>query len=203
MSNNDVQNQHPEWLDPEEFRFKRVPYPEHPDRCQANRGNHGQCLNYRIGVSRYCPAHGGNRANNVKRKQELAMYEKNTFLQSEEFKANPNLVSLTDEVAMMKAMINKVQATIKDDLSFQQHGAKLVDLITRADKLVISCNRLTEKLNLSMNAQQAMAWANEVLAIIGEVVQDADKVAEIQSRILASLDKAGGSDRVHRGQSDV
>lgn len=174
----------------DENKFERVPYPEHPDRCQSNRGSQGQCWNMKQGVSQYCPAHGGNRANDTAAKKDLELYRINSYLQrTKEIETNPSLMSLNREVALMKAIIDEKMNLIRDQNSFLQYHGGLTDLIMKAEKLVTSCHRLNERLGNMLSTQQALQFAAEILEIIADEVKDSDVVEKCQERIIGSLDR--------------
>lgn len=170
--------------------WERVPYAEHPDRCQANRGNQGQCWNLRLGISKYCAAHGGNRANQEAQKLEKDEYLANSFLsRAKQIEKEPGLLSLTKEVALLKEILHQKTKLVKDEHSFVMHSGPLADLILKINTCVLNCTKLQEKLGLVLTAQQAASFANDILEVIAEEVTDAETLERIQTRILASLDQ--------------
>lgn len=168
--------------------FQRVPYPDHPDRCQGLRGQQGQCWNFRQGESKFCEAHGGNRANEVAQKEERTLYEANKYLTKMAANRNhPDLLSLTNEVAALKSIIDAKLNMIQDEKSFLQYHGAVADLLMKSEKLVASCARLKEKLGMMMSAEQALAFASEIQQIVQEEVKDHDALQRIQERISSAL----------------
>lgn len=184
-----------------ENTWERVPYAEHPDRCQGNRGDQGQCWNFKNPGSDYCMAHGGNRAPQEAAKRDLRLYQSNMFLAKvKEIGEEKELLSLNREVALMKSLVEAKLNLITDEHSFAMNHAGVAGLLMNLDKLVTSCARLNDKLGMSMNAQQALAFSDDVLSCIAEEIKDPDVIKRIQARIRESYERR--SDRVQRSESD-
>lgn len=163
--------------------WERVPYPDHPNRCQALRGDQGQCINMSVEGSEYCPAHGGNRGAAKLREAERKLYEANKYLNIANKRDNNALLTLTTEVAALKSLIEARLKLIHDDHSFVMHSQVVGDLIMKSEKLVSSCVRLQEKLGNMMSAEQALQFADDVQNAIREEVKDVSIIERIQARI--------------------
>lgn len=163
--------------------WERVPYPEHPNRCQALRGEQGQCINMAVDGSQYCPAHGGNHGAAKLREAERKLYEVNKYLNAHNKRDNNALLTLTTEVAYLKAIIERKMALITDDHSLIMHSTAASNLLMQAEKLVTSCVRLQEKLGQMMTAEQALQFADDVQQAIRDEVTDVRIIEKIQQRI--------------------
>ena len=151
--------------------WERVEEPDDPNRCQGMT-KRGQCINKAIEGSKYCPAHGGNRAVNQKEKDELKLYHANKFLgRAAELRENGALLSLTVELAYLKEILDKRLQMIKDEHSFVLNQSSATDLIMKINTLVHSVVKLNDKLGATLTADQALQFAQELQEIVAEELE--------------------------------
>lgn len=147
--------------------WERVTEPDDPRRCQSNRGGTSQCINVAVDGSKYCPAHGGNRAASARKEDELKLYHGSKFLaRAEEVRKNGAILSLTMELAYLKEILQQKLLLIKDEHSFVIHQAGATDLIMKIDRLVHSCVKLQDKLGSTLTADQALQFAEQLTQIV-------------------------------------
>ncbi len=183
------------------MNWERVPYPEHPDRCQGV-DSKGQCWLFKMEHSQFCGRHGGHRAGKELRKREAKELMANSFTQSvAEGSQNPGLLSLATEVAALKELM-KIKMNLMVDPSSQEiHSHGLVQLCIASEKLVTSCTRLQEKLGNMMSSQQALEFASEIMTIVSEEVADGEILERIQQRCIQSLEKLEATAKLGRREA--
>ena len=183
------------------MNWERVPYAEHPDRCQGA-DSKGQCWLYRMDHSQFCGRHGGNRAGQELRKAARRELMANSFTQSvAEGSQSPGLISLATEVAALKELMKIKMNLMTDPSSTEIHSHGLVQLIVASEKLVTSCSRLQEKLGNMMSAQQAMEFASEIMTIVAEEVGESEVLERIQLRCLQAAEKLEATAKLGRREA--
>jgi len=173
-----------------EYKIERVKEDD-PWRCQVNIASQGQCRNKATVLGGTCPVHGGNKAidkieaTNI-RNYRLAKWQTALNRHAEA----PRLKSLHDEVAILRMMLeeqlNKCQDTT--DLIMQSH--LLSDLVMKIEKVVKSCHNLESAVGQLMDKQDVMRFANNVIEIIGNEIQDEAALENISTALLELIESS-------------
>ncbi len=157
------------------------------DRCQAIAGG-GQCNLRAVPGSKFCPAHGGNRAFLANKKEEMRNYRLSKFKKRlMELGNSDNVTSLRDEVAILRIMIEEKINSCEDAHDLMLISSPLSDLIMKVEKVVVSCNKLESKLGNLLDRTKALQFAQIIVQIIGNYVTDEEQLDKISSEILQAL----------------
>src|SRR6218665_1663932 len=182
----------PNWSSDMENQWERVEE-DSPFRCQAVIPTKGQCLNRQMDGSKFCPAHGGNRACATTKEEQQRLYLAGRFQnRMNQLEDHSQLKSLRSEIAILRMILETRLQRCEDDHDLILHSVPLADLVLKIEKLVSSCSRLDLQLSKMLDTTQAINWANEIVSIIGEYVTDSNILSEIADRILEAYQKASG-----------
>jgi hypothetical protein len=170
----------------------RVPYPEHPDRCQGVlQGQGTQCLNMRDATkgSKFCPAHMARSHNSpTVRREAMRTYElgkwnerKNKFADDEKVK------SLREEIGILRMMIEEQLKACVTENDLIINSDKISNMVLKLEKLVVSCNTLETKLGLLLDKSAVIQLASVIVEIISEFVIDAEARSQLSDKIMEAL----------------
>ncbi len=162
---------------------------DHPQRCQGT-NTHGQCNNKAMENSNFCPAHGGNRGRDIAKKKELRNYRLARFnARLIELGNNDGIMSLRDEIAVLRVILEEKWNMAKDTHDLMLMSGPLSDLVVKIEKLVTSANRLESKLGNYLNKTKILQFAQIIIQIIGQHVNDENTLETIAEEILTALQK--------------
>jgi hypothetical protein len=172
----------------------RVPYPEHPNRCQQVIGGNRQCFNISVENGSKCIVHGGHKELESQRNQSLRMYRLGQWqARANELLEHPNIKSLREEIGILRILLEERFAQCQNDsFSLLLQAGPISDLILKIEKVVSSCHRLEASMGEHIEKSQLLLFASEIVAIIGEVlVDDQEKLDIISFKILDLVNKNG------------
>ena len=178
--------------------WKRVE-DDDPRRCQAN--NHqGQCKMISVEESKYCPVHGGAKKQAKLKKQSFRNYQSELYRRRlDRFADSDGLKSLRDEIGVLRMTVEALLNACKTDADLIMKSTPLADLVMKIEKLVMSSQKMDEKLGVMMDKAEATAMISQVVDIVAKHVTE-DKLDEVIEDVQALL--SGGPDRVLGVQSD-
>ncbi len=159
-----------------------------PDRCQYIMSQ-GQCRNKKVEHSEYCPAHGGHKAYQAKEQKELRNYRLNQFKQRiTELSSSDDILSLREEIGVLRMLIEHRinQCTSTTDLLLV--AGPLSDLLMKVERVVTSCSRLDMKLGRLLDKGKVLQFAQTMVQIVSEEIEDNDVLEKISTRILGAID---------------
>lgn len=159
-----------------------------PDVCSV-------CIEKNQGVyykvipgARACPRHGGNTQLESLRKKAANQYRLQLWQQRvNEFTESDYAKSLRSEIGILKMTLEQfiVQAETPQQLLI--FAPKIADLVTRIEKVVMSCDRLERNMGQSMDRSTAMKLAADIVDLISRHVNDAETIDAISSGIIDLL----------------
>lgn len=172
-----------------ETNWKRCE-PGDPNRCQCVTGQ-GQCRNLALDGSKFCAAHGGNKALEALEKKNLSGYRLMKYQNRlQEFADSDKIKSLRDEIGILRILIEeKFNYCCKTETDLILQSGPLSDLVMKVEKLVSSCDRIESKLGLMMDKTQVMQLATEVVEIISQFVLDEATLTEIATKIADTIER--------------
>jgi len=166
--------------------MQRITDPDQPNRCQGITA-HGQCQMVAEENGNFCIMHGGNRSNASAANKELKNYRLTKFKQrAEELSNSSTLASLTDEVAILRIMIEEKVNRCADASELLLSSGPLSDLVIKCSVLVEKCQRLESKLNNLLDRTRVTQFAQICVEIISNYVQDND-MDQVSEEILKAL----------------
>ncbi len=159
-----------------------------PERCKGTCGTH-QCNNQREGISEYCPAHGGNRANQVARRREVAGFHIGRF-QNRVGRLATADKGLDAELAMLRSMLEIQWNRCKNANELVIASGPISNLISQIRGTLESASKLADKMSTTMDATQAQVMGEQIIACISKHVSDSAVLEEIADEIARIV--AGG-----------
>jgi len=172
--------------------WERVTDPADPARCQAVLPNVGQCLNKAVPGTPNCACHGGASQANQLEQKSISMYRLKKYqARLTEFSEAEKIKSLRDEIGILRILMEERLNLCTDDLHLMMHTPILMDLATRVEKLVTSCNRLEGQLGVMLDKTQALQIGAEVVEIVGNYVTDEEILTQISNDIAQSIARLG------------
>lgn len=168
--------------------IKRVPYPEHPRRCQAI-GHGEQCMLEAVEDGTCCMVHGGNKQLASKEQASLRNYQLTKFrAQLERHSNSDHIKSLRDEVGILRMMMETRLNKCHDEMDLMLQSGPIADLVLKIDRLVTSCHKLEGSMGELMDKTAVIQFANIIIGIIGEVLTDnPEEMNTIADRIMTAL----------------
>lgn len=174
---------------PTEHDWSRVDADD-PNRCQAQAGSRGQCYNKVMEHSKFCPAHGGNRANAAGKEASKRIYMAELWRERiAAMEDHSKLKTLSSEIGILRMMLDARLKLCTTEMDLAIHASSIGELISKIEKLVTSCDRLDTRLGGMLDTTQAMAWMTDVVEIISRHVEDSDVLSLIADEILESFQK--------------
>lgn len=170
-------------------KYVRVKDPASPDRCQANNA-YGQCPFAKIPGTDYCPGHGANQGLRRQREASRKLYnlaQWQTQLDSQT--GNPNIKSLREEIGIMRVMLQQRLDSAKTPGELMLVSGSISEMIAKIGKLVQSCHRIEKELGQLLDKSQASQLAQEMVAVIGKYVDDADLLQFIADDLVGIVER--------------
>lgn len=176
--------------------IEKVPYPEHPDRCQGIKHNQGQCINRAAAYSSFCLCHGGNRGAEAHEKKALSNYRLTKWQARLEDKTSQSEIkSLRDEIGILRVLMEETLNKCLTDMDLILQSSKIADLAMKIEKLVASCHKLEGSMGKLMDKSAILQFAAEIVEIIGrELEGDETKISAIGEQIFAAVGRLGSEE---------
>lgn len=178
--------------------WPRMEYPEDVNRCQAN-ASQGQCTLVKVEESDYCPIHGGAKKQKALEKQKFRNYQSELYRRRlNEYSDNAAIKNLRDEIGLLRMMNDTILNACKTDTDLILKSSPIADLVMKINTLVMSCQRMDEKLGVMMDMSAATALISEVIESIAKHVEG-EQLDAIIEEIQAVLTR--GPSELQRAQS--
>jgi len=180
--------------------IKRCTDPADPNRCQGVIRSRGQCNNLAAEGSKFCLAHGGNRAQNEADKQSLRNYRLTRWTARIQQQADsPAIKSLRDEIGILRILMEERLNKCETEMDLILHSQAIADLVMKIEHVVVSCHKLEDKLKYVVDRSALLQFATMVIdivaTVINELIEDqalADQILQrISDAILQSIGKIG------------
>lgn len=160
--------------------WSRIKYPEDSDRCQAN-SSQGQCNLVKVEGSEYCPIHGGAKKQKALEKQKFRNYQSELYRRRlNQYSDNSAIKNLRDEIGLLRMMNDTILQACKNDHDLILKSSPISDLVMKINTLVISCQKMDEKLGVMMDMSAATALMAEIIEAIAKHVEGAQLDAVIE-----------------------
>jgi len=154
-----------------------------PDRCQAMT-QIGQCTNLSAETSDYCALHGANRA----AKRDFKNYSLGMWRAKMNAKLeNPEFKSLREEVGLIRMLVDSRFTKIKNDTDLMLESQAIADLMMKAERLVMSCNKLEASTGQLMDKQAILVYASKLIGYIDETITHFVTDKELAKKIVSAL----------------
>ena len=174
---------------PQPERHRKVDE-DSPERCQAV-NTQGQCNNAVVSGCNFCLIHGGAKQEKFNEKQDLKNYRLTKWrARVNEFADNPNVKSLREEVGLVRLQIEAVVNMCKDETDLLLYSERIAKLITQAQNLVLSCQKLEEKSGQTLDRTQLLVICDSIVKVIGDHVTDVEVLDVMATAIMDNMTKS-------------
>lgn len=176
-----------------ESKLKRVERPDDPNRCQSTY-KHGQCPYEAMEHSSYCAMHGGNKGQESHSKKVMQQYRLAMWQQRvNEFADNDKVKTLRDEIGILRVVLENTIVLCKDQNQLLLFSSKIAELVSKIERLVVSCNKLEASTGMLLDKSAALHLAGRMVEIIGNHITDGetiDKIAQEIAHVILDLNGA-------------
>lgn len=168
---------------------KRVPYPDHPDRCQGRSpmgaGDVEQCSFVREPNSQYCFIHGGNKATAAAEKASLNIYRIAKFQKRlQEFQVANGARTIDEELAILRMILEETINKCEDNMELLLYSTKISELIRDIKALVVVADKLATKSGMLIGRSEAIVIAGKVVDAISRHITDETALARISDELV-------------------
>ena len=160
-----------------DYPLEKVDRADHPERCQSVYKN-GQCWHRRVEGSDYCGMHGGNRAGEAKKKDDIRLYQLAKFqTRVDDFATNPKVKGLREDIAILRMLLETTMNRCNDSAELIMFSPKISELIMKIEKVVSSAHRLESNMGELLDKMAAMQLGEEIVQLIsGGITEYTQKV---------------------------
>lgn len=170
----------------DEQRLFRCSDPSDPNRCKAVHASM-PCPYLSIEGAEYCPRHAA-AFNRREKKSELQNYYLTKFKARVEAKiSSPRLKSLTEEVGILRLVLEEVLEGCANDFDLVLYSSKINEIITCIKSTLEASTKLEEKANLTLDKGQVTIIASRIIEIISARL-DETHVKEVAEEIIKAFE---------------
>ena len=164
-----------------------------PNRCQGN-DRAGQCRVYAMRdsdgnfVSKFCARHGGHNGLTAAKKQ--AKYAMNLGKWQDrvgELAGSSSIKSLRQEIGVMRMMLESRLSRVKTEVDLEQAIGPIGEMILKIEKLVVSCQKIEEKMGATLDKSAVLSIATQILEVISTVLDSSGLTPGQAEEILAGI----------------
>jgi len=166
---------------------ERVESDDDPERCQGMVKDN-QCILKKVEGSRFCAAHGGNKALVAESKAAASRFRLTKWqAQVERFRSDSDLKSLRDEIGILRVLLEERLNHCQTNLDLILHSGPISDLVVKIEKLVKSCHEIDKDFENLLDKTQVIQIAEQIISVISEEITDAGIMNAIQAKLLKLL----------------
>lgn len=171
--------------------MERVSDPADPNRCQGPAPD-GQCWNKAVEGQNHCAAHGGDPAKAAASEaRQYRLAQAKYRRRQQELETHEALLSLRDEIVMLKILIEERYNMIKTDSDLLVACSPLNTLFLTLERLIKSCNQLEQNLGTLLGKAALYKFGMEIVMLLTEELQDLpdfeERIDRINERLLPAI----------------
>ena len=160
--------------------FKRIERDDDPNRCMHVIQSSGQCTNKAYPGSKFCLAHGGNKAASAAAAKGLRNYRIQRYLSLLcNLRNSSYLKDLRDEIAILRMILEEKLNQIENSNELALQSGAISDLVIKIDKVVTSCQRLEERTGIMLDKNRIIQIAEQLITIVTNHVTDEAIIIDI------------------------
>lgn len=159
---------------------------EPSERCEGTTAN-GPCPYNKAEGTRFCVMHGSNsgriaRNEEVRRNYRLQRWQQrvNEFADSDQVK------SLREEVGILRMMLEEMLTKCTDQTELLLYSHRISDLVMKIERMVISCDKLENKMGMLLSKRAVLQLAGTYVNIINTHITDVDILEKISEEMLVA-----------------
>jgi hypothetical protein len=176
---------------PTENKFVRWNVKIHDPRERCESSNHnGPCPYCKVPGSDYCPRHGANSVIQARDKDALRNYRLRRWKQRVgELADSEGIKSLREEVGILRMLLEETLNQCKTPMDLLLYSQKMADLVMKIEKLVVSCDKLENRMGLLLNKDSVLQLANTYVQIINNHIEDPDIIERVSLAIADATER--------------
>ena len=164
----------------------------HPnERCEATVKT-GQCPYCKHGVSNYCVMHGANNSNQVQLEKTKRAYRLGRWQERvSEFADGDGVKCLREEIGILRMMLEDMFAQCQDSTDLLLYSQRMSDLVMKIEKLVVSCDKLENRMGMLLSKESVLQLASNYVNIINLHVSDPAIIEKISMDMVEATESVG------------
>ncbi len=174
---------------PVESKFVKWDHTKHSigERCEGTIST-GQCINCKEPNSNFCLNHGGNNQAIKKNGEVVRNYRLMRWQQRVgEMADNASIKSLREEVGILRVILEEMLNQCKDSMDLLLYSQRMSDLVMKIEKLVVSCDKLENRMGLLLGKDSILQLAATYIQIINTHVHDPIIVEQISQEMVQAI----------------
>ena len=174
------------------LKMTHLPPGEQENRCQVFASEERAPCKYKsIEGTERCEMHGGNfyqqrNAKNGFRAYQLAQWD----ARLDHFHNADTIKSLREEVAISRMTMEGILLNCATNLDLVLYSSKISLMLNNIKDLVVSCNKLEDRLGLVLDKAAIINLAENIIQIIGDHVPE-DKLSLVADKITEAVMASG------------
>jgi hypothetical protein len=156
-----------------------------PNRCQSNVKT-GQCPFLAIEGSQYCRMHSGSVAKLQEKQANIYRLER-FQARINQLAEHPKVKSLREEIGILRMLLESVLAKCNDADDLVMYSNKIMEMVGRVEKLVVSCHRIEQSSGELLDKSAVVNFSVQVVQIIADYVGDVSVIEKISDAIYQRL----------------
>jgi hypothetical protein len=155
----------------------------HPSmRCDAVIAT-GPCPYNKHENSNFCPMHG---YNNNTPTSHVENYRLQRWQQRvSDFAQNDQVKSLREEVGILRMTLEEMLNKCSDSTELMLYSARISDLVLKIEKVVVSCDKLENRMGLLLNKRSVLQLAQTYVQIINTYIEDPETIEKISEEMIS------------------
>jgi hypothetical protein len=157
----------------------------HPSERCGGTATHGQCPFCKVNGSDYCARHGANKALINQRVERLRNYRLAKWRNRVgEFADSPGIKSLRDEIGILRLTLETMLESCNDSMELILYSQRISDLVMKIEKLVVSCDKLENRMGMLLDKKTVLYLAQRYVEIINDHVTEPDVIDAISNEMV-------------------
>jgi len=166
------------------FSLYKVEIHDSALRCEATIKT-GPCRYLKAEGTNYCPMHGSNSGRIARNEAVTRNYRLQRWKQRiDDFADNDQIKSLREEVGILRMVMEEMLNKCTDTTELMLYSHRICDVAMKIEKLVISCDRLENRMGLLLSKQAVLQLAGTYVNIISAHVIDPNIIEQISIEML-------------------
>ena len=167
------------------------------ERCEATVA-FGQCPYKKHLKTNFCPMHGYNHVPDYKRNYQLARWQNRV----NNFADNDQIKSLREEIGILRMVMEEILLHCNDATDILMASQRISDTALKIEKLVVSCDKLENRMGMVLSKRAVIQLAGEYVQIINNYVTDPDIIEQISSQIVEPTERIDDASITYSTSSD-
>jgi hypothetical protein len=150
----------------------------------------GQCPYVKDNNTDYCPMHGANKGvikanGEVRRNYQLRRWKNRV----DSFADNDQIKSLREEIGILRMVMEELLNKCEDSTDLLMTSHRIADVAMKIEKLVVSCDKLENRMGLLLSKRAVVQLAGEYVQIINNYVSDPDTIERISEEMICATER--------------